>query len=114
MRFCPRTLSPDECGETYRYFAHQKGVRATYVKDKHINDTLNVDALLLEATSQQGWELLVKVFDIPPLTQEERATMQRQKDYTWSRIIPKEDKNHSIRESLPSLWYSVTAAERES
>lgn len=26
----------------------------------------------------------------------------------------KEDKNHSIRESLPSLWYSVTAAERES
>lgn len=90
VRFCPRTLSPDECGETYRYFAHQKGVRATYVKDKHINDTLNVDALLLEATSQQGWELLVKVFDIPPLTQEERATMQRQKDYTWSRLIPKD------------------------
>ena len=26
----------------------------------------------------------------------------------------KEDKNHTIRESLPSLWYSVTTTERES
>lgn len=26
----------------------------------------------------------------------------------------KEDKNHSIRESLPSLWYSMTTTERES
>lgn len=56
----PRQLSPEECGELYRHYQDSEGIEASFVKDFRVNDTLAVDVVLLEATTDSAWcELLL-------------------------------------------------------
>ena len=47
-----------------------EGVRATYVKDYRINDTLTIGVTLLEATTDSGWAMLQEDFGLPVIPKE--------------------------------------------
>ena len=61
----PRTVPLDECSEVYKRYKDVEGVRATYVKDYRVNDTLTFGVTLLEATTDSGWAKLVSKFNVP-------------------------------------------------
>ena len=61
----PRTVPLEECSEVYKRYKDVEGVRATYVKDYRVNDTLTIGVTLLEATTDSGWARLVSKFNVP-------------------------------------------------
>ena len=61
----PRTVPLEECSEVYKRYYKVEGVRATYVKNYPLNDTLTIGVTLLEATDSAGWEYLLEAFNIP-------------------------------------------------
>lgn len=65
LRLWPRTLDPEQCGELYRKYVDAPGIRASYVKDFPVDDTLTVDALLLQADSDSAWYILLADFGMP-------------------------------------------------
>ena len=47
VKRCPRTVPYEQCSEVYKRYSRVEGVRATYVKDYRINDTLTIGVTLL-------------------------------------------------------------------
>ena len=74
LRLWPRTLDPEQCGELYRKYVDAPGIRASYVKDFPVDDTLTVDALLLQADSDSAWYVLMADFGMPEELIEEYRT----------------------------------------
>ena len=64
-RLWPRTVPPAECSEVYKRYSEVEGIRASYLKDYRVNDTLTVGVTLLEAETDSGWVYLVSKFNIP-------------------------------------------------
>ena len=56
------TVSLSQCDELYRKYVDNPGIRASFIKDFPVNDTLAVDVLLLEATSDSAWCALLLDF----------------------------------------------------
>ena len=59
-----------QCSEVYKRYSRVEGVRATYMKDYRINDTLTIGVTLLEATDSAGWETLQGDFGLPVIPKE--------------------------------------------
>ena len=59
-----------QCSEVYKRYSRVEGVRATYVKDYRINDTLTIGVTLLEATTDSGWAVLQEDFNVPVVPKE--------------------------------------------
>ncbi len=59
------TVSLSQCDELYRKYVDNPGIRASFIKDFPVNDTLAVDVLLLEATSDSAWCALLSDFGMP-------------------------------------------------
>ena len=59
-----------QCSEVYKRYRKVEGVRATYVKDFRVNDTLTVGVTLLEATTDSGWAALQGDFGLPVIPKE--------------------------------------------
>lgn len=70
FRLWPRTLKPEECSVLYQRYAESPDICATYIKNYRVNDTLTLNATLLEATTDSGWAILLKDFNISPLPPE--------------------------------------------
>lgn len=49
------TLPLSQCSELYRNYLGNPHIRAAFIKDFPINDTLSVDALTLQADSDSAW-----------------------------------------------------------
>ena len=62
-----------QCSEVYKRYHKVEGVRATYIKNFPLNDTLTVGVTLLEATDSAGWEVLQRDFELIPLPPEALA-----------------------------------------
>ena len=60
----PRTVPLEECSDVYKRYKDVEGVRATYVKDYRVNDTLTVGVTLLEATDSVAWVKLLQDFNV--------------------------------------------------
>ena len=60
----PRTVPLEECSDVYKRYKDVEGVRATYVKDYRVNDTLTVGVTLLEATDSVAWVNLLQDFNV--------------------------------------------------
>ena len=58
----PRQLPLEECSPEYLRYKDAPGIKASFVKDFPVNDTLAVDVLLLEATSDSAWCALLLDF----------------------------------------------------
>jgi len=54
----PRALPEEECSEVYRQWADVDGVEATFLRGYRVNDSVTVDATLLQATDSAGWDSL--------------------------------------------------------
>lgn len=60
VKFWPRTVPFEQCSPIYRIFANQPGIKASYVKDYPINDSVYVNTTLLEAIDSVEFEQLKK------------------------------------------------------
>ena len=60
-----RTVPLEECSEVYRRYCDMEGIRASYVKDYRVNDTLTVGVTLLEAEDTAAWWKLLERFNVP-------------------------------------------------
>ena len=56
----PRTVPLSECSEVYRQYRHQPGVRAAFIRQMPINDTLRLDMTLLEAEDSAAFADLLR------------------------------------------------------
>lgn len=61
----PRRVPLDECSELYLHYAGQPGINASFVKDFRINDSLSVNATLLQAKDTSAWYRLMEMFLMP-------------------------------------------------
>lgn len=55
----PRTVPLAQCSEVYRLYVNNPSIRASFIKDFRINDSVSVDVTLLEAVDSNGWNTLV-------------------------------------------------------
>lgn len=62
----PHSLEAEECSRLYQRYADSPDIRATYVKNYRVNDTLTLNATLLEAVTDTGWAILLKDFNFEP------------------------------------------------
>lgn len=58
-------LFHSEVSDLYRRYEHNPHIRATELHDFPVNDTLAVDVLLLEASSDSAWCALLSDFGMP-------------------------------------------------
>ena len=105
-----RTVPWKECSEVYKKYSRVEGVKATYIKDYRLNDTLTVGVTLLEATDSAGWAYLCGEFNILPGMIE--AAEEDSTTDVWTRKIlkghpespyKKSDANHQEGETEPVI-----------
>lgn len=63
----PRTIPFDKCSESYKIYANNPSVEASFIKDFRINDTLTVNITQLKAKDSAGWAQLMYDYEIPDL-----------------------------------------------
>ena len=67
VRYLPPAIAYWRSSEVYKRYSRVEGVRATYIKDFPLNDTLTVAVTLLEATTDSGWATLQEDFEVPAI-----------------------------------------------
>ena len=107
---CPRTVPFRQCSDVYKRYSQMEGIRATYIKDFRINDTLTIGVTLLEATDSEGWERLLKAFDASRDMQKRKTEAGPGEFGVWVRMAPKghpekkvEHVSFSNSEQMPEL-----------
>ena len=70
LKRMPRTVPYWQCSKMYKRYSQIEGIRATYIKDFRVNDTLTLPVTLLEATTDSGWARLQKDFGVPEIPKE--------------------------------------------
>lgn len=85
----PRTVPLQECSEIYQKYANVEDVRASFIKDYKVNDTVFVDVTLLEAINSAGWDILKKDFELPNLPAELQQLVDNGADLVFTKSIPK-------------------------
>ena len=89
IKYLPSIVPYWQCSEVYKRYAHTKDIRATYIKNFPLNDTLTVGVTLLEATTDSGWARLQEGFGIIPYPPEVLAIIDTNAVETW--FAPKDD-----------------------
>ncbi len=84
-----------QCSEVYKRYHKVEGVRATYVKNYPVNDTLTLGVTLLEATDSAGWEYLLQAFNIP----QEMIEMEEIDVWTWQSLRNQPEKAYNSRDN---------------
>ena len=82
-KYLPGVVPYWQCSEVYKHYHKVEGVRATYIKNFPLNDTLTIGVTLLEATDSSGWELLQRDFGITPLPPEVLAFLNTSAVDLW-------------------------------
>ena len=70
VRYLPGGVPYWQSSEVYKKYSRVEGVKATYIKDYRLNDTLTVGVTLLEATTDSGWAALQEDFGLPVIPKE--------------------------------------------
>ena len=89
VRLWPRTVPFDRCSDVYKRYAAVDGIDATFIKDYKVNDTVFVDATLLEAKDSAVWVMLKNDFEVPnpgPIAQQ---FIDNGEDLIGVKLIPK-------------------------
>ena len=87
-KFLPPAMAYWESSEVYKRYSRVEGVRATYVKDFRVNDTLTVGVTLLEATDSAGWVRLLQRFNASD-DMVKTAEYSQDTNKVWLRLSPK-------------------------
>ena len=91
VRYLPRVVPYWQCSEVYKRYSRVEGVRATYMKDYRINDTLTIGVTLLEATTDSGWAMLQENFGVPVVPKEYEELICGDSNRVTLKIIPKKE-----------------------
>jgi len=70
VKLWPRTVPFDQCSVAYQTYANQPNIRAAFIKDYRINDTVKVNVTLLEAKTDSAWTVLQTDFNVPIIPEE--------------------------------------------
>lgn len=74
----PRALPEEECSEVYRQWADVDGVEATFLRGYRVNDSVTVDATLLQASDSAGWDSLRRTLHVPePQSHSDSIALER-------------------------------------
>lgn len=73
VRLWPRTVPDAQCSELYEKYAEVEGIRATFIKDYCVNDSVTVDVTVLEAKDSARWQQMLDDFNIYQMTPKELA-----------------------------------------
>lgn len=87
----PRQLPLEECSAELQHYHGVEGIRASFIKDFPINDTLSVDVTTLQATDSASWETLKNDFHVPPLPELSQLHVSQGMDIVQIKIVPKND-----------------------
>ena len=87
----PRLFPSHYVSDLYLHYEHNPHIRTTELHSFHINDTLSVDALLLQATDSVGWETLKKDFHAFPLPENNQKKIDQGIDVISIHLAPKTD-----------------------
>ena len=98
-----------QCSEVYKRYSRVEGVRATYVKDYRINDTLTIGVTLLEATTDSGWAMLQEDFGLPVIPKEYEERFVGDSNKVSTKIVPKES---PLVDGEDSLVHDIIAISR--
>ncbi len=98
-----------QCSEVYKRYSRVEGVRATYMKDYRINDTLTIGVTLLEATTDSGWVTLQEDFGLPVIPKEYEERFVGDSNKVSTKIVPKES---PLVDGEDSLVHDIIAISR--
>ena len=86
----PRLFPGCYVSDLYRRYEHADGIRASFLKDYRVNDTLCLDVTLLEATTDAGWDTLQAHFRILQLPDYLEQKIANGEDKVTVRFAPKD------------------------
>ena len=105
----PRTIPFDKCSESYKIYANNPSVEASFIKDFRINDTIFVDVTLLEAVDSNGWNILKHDFCLPNLELVFQQNIEIKEDMIFVRVVNKDNYCESVDESIPECNILATS-----
>lgn len=85
----PSVVPFEQCSDLYQQYAASDNVKATFVKDYRINDTISVDVTFLEATDSAGWAILCRNFAILDENPELEQIFGKGYDVVFTRQVSK-------------------------
>lgn len=92
--------------DLYRRYEHADGIAASYIHNYPVNDTISLDVTLLEATTDSGWAVLVRDFEMGELSPMLQMLIGRGENLVFSKLITKS--NPSFKAENDVLAYSYT------
>ena len=102
-----RYLLPERhVSDIYRRYEHADGIAASYIHNFPVNDTLTLDVTLLESTTDSGWAVLVRDFEMVELSPMLQMLIDRGENLVFSKLIPKSNPSASAGNDV--LAYSYT------
>ena len=113
-KYMPRTVPYEQCSEVYKRYAEVEGVRASFVKDFRLNDSVAVDVVLLEATDSAGWVRLQVDFDVPIVPKEyEDIFFGENADMIIVKLFPKDKLvQQSIKQTIENDVIAISYSKR--
>lgn len=95
----PRTVPLAQCSEVYRLYVNNPSIRASFIKDFRINDTVSVDVTLLEATDSVGWNKLVEELNLVTPDSASQCDLDKGMDLIFLKQVKKD--NYSQKAITP-------------
>ena len=86
----PHQLPLSQCSELYRQYSGDSHIRASFIKDFHVNDSLTLDVTVLEAIDSAGWDTLTCRYFYVPIFGYDLPDYER-KDMETARLAPRVD-----------------------
>lgn len=109
----PRTVPFEQCSEIYQKYANEEDIKASFIKDFKVNDTVFVDVTLLEATDSVGWNILKKDFEVPNLPLELQQLVDSGKDLVFTKMISEPAASHLLAISYLTKTLTVFHIEND-
>ena len=95
-----------QVSDIYRRYEHVDGIAASYIHNYPGNDTLSLDVTLREATTDSGWAILVRDFEMDELSPLLQMLIDRGENLVFSKLIPRSNPSASAENDV--LAYSYT------
>ena len=101
-----------QCSEVYKRYHKVEGVRASYIKNFPLNDTLTIGVTLLEATTDSGWAMLQEDFGLPVIPKELEELFCGDSNKVSVKCIPKKTPLYMGGDTLVNDWIAISRYKR--
>lgn len=112
-----------EPSKLYLRYEHADGIKASFIKDYRINDTLTLDVTLLQATDSAGWDSLKSYYEFSPtLSDKDLAALADGHDLLKTFINVNDNKTNlpdneilvaSLRDKYICIFHMKNLSERD-